>query len=327
MTTVTLPFDHPVRPGGYAWWYVDAVSDDGSRGMTIIVFIGSVFSPHYARARRASPSADPERHCAVNLALYDIEHGNHTWALTEHESFARERECLRVGASSIRWTDAGELHIELAEHRTRFFGRRGEPLRGRVRLRPTAVFGPRVELDHWRAEPRHRWYPVAPHARVEVEFEAPQLCFSGSGYHDVNEGDEGLEHAFRSWNWSRCELGDRTVIAYDVVDLEGRPHVRAWRFDPSGGGIEDIPEQALAPPRMLPATRWRVDRAIRSDVEQPPKLRCTLEDTPFYSRSLVDVQLGGRSGVAVHESISLQRFSTRWVELLLPFKTRRATSP
>lgn len=318
-----LPFDHPVRPGGYAWWYVDALSDDGARGLTIIAFVGSVFSPRYAKARRASKTSNPEQFCAVNVALYDIEHGRHVWALTEHESFAREPGKLRVGASSMRWTPSGELHIDIAEHRTEFFGRRGAALRGRVRLRPTALFERRVELDSWRSEPRHRWYPIAPHARIEVEFEAPQLRFTGSGYHDVNEGDEGLEHAFSSWNWSRCELGDTTVIAYDVVDLRGRPHVHAWSFDPARVAIEDIPEHALARPRELPATRWRVARAIRSDPEAPPRLRCTLEDSPFYSRSLVDVQFGGRAGVAVHESISLQRFASAWVEFLLPFKIRR----
>jgi carotenoid 1,2-hydratase len=322
----TLPFDHPVCPGGYAWWYVDALSDDGAHGLTIIVFVGSVFSPRYAKARGSvgddKQRADPERFCAVNLSLYDIARGRKVWALTEHQSFAREPSGLRVGASSMRWSESGELHIDIVEHQTEFFGRRGAPLRGHVRLRPTALFAPRIELDRWQAKPRHRWYPIAPHARVEVEFDAPQLRFSGSGYHDANEGDEGLEHAFRSWNWSRCELGDQTVIAYDVVDLEGHSHARAWRFVPETHAIEDIPEQALAPAGLLPQTPWRVPRAIRCDRDQTPQLRCTLEDSPFYARSLVDVQLGGRSGIAVHESISLQRFASGWVRFLLPFKIR-----
>ena len=59
-------FDAAVRPGGYAWWYVDAFSDDGRFGLTIIAFVGSVFSPYYAwRGRR-----DPLDHCAINVALY-----------------------------------------------------------------------------------------------------------------------------------------------------------------------------------------------------------------------------------------------------------------
>ncbi|NBO88372.1 MAG: carotenoid 1,2-hydratase, partial [Betaproteobacteria bacterium] len=34
-----------VPSGGYLWWYVDAMSDDGQFGLTLIAFVGSVFSP------------------------------------------------------------------------------------------------------------------------------------------------------------------------------------------------------------------------------------------------------------------------------------------
>ena len=55
-----LSFDQPVAPGGYAWWYVDALSDDGRHGLTIIAFVGSVFSPYYAWSG-ATRSAQPLR--------------------------------------------------------------------------------------------------------------------------------------------------------------------------------------------------------------------------------------------------------------------------
>ena len=42
-------FDAPVPAGGYSWWYVDALSDDGRHGLTIIAFLGSVFSPYYKK--------------------------------------------------------------------------------------------------------------------------------------------------------------------------------------------------------------------------------------------------------------------------------------
>ena len=38
-------FDQAVAPGGYLWWYVDAISDDGQHALSIIAFVGSVFSP------------------------------------------------------------------------------------------------------------------------------------------------------------------------------------------------------------------------------------------------------------------------------------------
>ena len=45
-------FDQIIPDGGYRWWYFDALSDDGTHGLSIIAFVGSVFSPYYARARR-----------------------------------------------------------------------------------------------------------------------------------------------------------------------------------------------------------------------------------------------------------------------------------
>ena len=46
-------FDVHVAPNGYAWWYIDATSEDGRYGLTIIAFIGSVFSPYYKLSGRA----------------------------------------------------------------------------------------------------------------------------------------------------------------------------------------------------------------------------------------------------------------------------------
>lgn len=39
-------FDAAVPSGGYRWWYLDGLSDDGRHGLTIIGFAGSVFSPY-----------------------------------------------------------------------------------------------------------------------------------------------------------------------------------------------------------------------------------------------------------------------------------------
>ena len=50
--------DGSVAPGGYRWWYIDAVSDDGLHGLTLIAFVGSVFSPYYAWSGRADPRAE-----------------------------------------------------------------------------------------------------------------------------------------------------------------------------------------------------------------------------------------------------------------------------
>ena len=38
-------FNIDVPPEGYAWWYIDGISDDGKRAISIIGFIGTVYSP------------------------------------------------------------------------------------------------------------------------------------------------------------------------------------------------------------------------------------------------------------------------------------------
>ncbi len=322
----SLHFDLPVRRGGYLWWYLDGLSADGQLGVTIIAFVGSVFSPYYARARRRMAAggepADPERHCALNVAIYrrGSGRGRDIWAFSEFVQATRDRARLQLGQSSIRWAldDRGpHLCVEI-DDRTALLRR---PLVGRVRLYPSALFGLRVALD--RSE-RHRWLPIAPHARIEVELEQPALRFSGSGYHDVNEGDEGLEQAFSSWNWSRVELADdRSAILYDVIERDGSSRARGWSFSPRERTIATIPPEQLGPRVELPRTSWRVERSIRCDPDATPELVRTLEDTPFYSRNLVRTSLAGQRGVAMHESVSLDRFASSRVQFLLPFRIRR----
>jgi len=98
-----IGFDRPVAPNGYAWWYVDALSDDGRHGITLIAFIGSVFSPYYAAARRRGP-ADPRHYVALNVALYgDVRR----WTMTERGRTRLHTDATQmvVGPSALTWRD------------------------------------------------------------------------------------------------------------------------------------------------------------------------------------------------------------------------------
>jgi carotenoid 1,2-hydratase len=113
-----------VPPNGYAWWYLDAVSDDRANALTIIFFIGSVFSPYYARARRRG-SADPTEHCAVNVALYGPR--RHLWSMTERsrDSLRRSPMELAIGPSRLAVNGHG-IFLELDELPFRFCNAFGE---------------------------------------------------------------------------------------------------------------------------------------------------------------------------------------------------------
>jgi carotenoid 1,2-hydratase len=287
------------------------LSDDGQQGLTLISFVGSVFSPYYAWARRRG-SADPLNHCAFNVALYGAKDAR--WAMTERgaSKVSREKSFLSIGPSSISWTGEA-IEIELDEICAPLPRR----IRGRVRLVPRTLCEHSYGLGD---SGLHRWAPLAPCARVEVSLSDPRQCWSGDGYLDSNYGDEPLENGFAAWHWSRAALPDGTVVLYDY-QARGKPaQSLALKFDHAGHACPiELPPEA-----PLRSTAWRVSRRTRADSGSGASVRQTLEDGPFYSRSILDTHLLGEPVAAFHESLSLDRFRSRWVQCLLPFRMPRA---
>lgn len=277
-----------------------------------------MFSPYYAWARRRD-RGDPLHHCAVNAVLYGPGKRKR-WALTERgrASVHRDAASLAIGRSSLSW-DGDALTVQVDEVTAPIPSR----LRGTVRLRPAAILDRTVTLD---ADGRHLWSPLAPCARVEVALDRPSLRWSGAGYFDTNAGSAPLEDSFERWDWSRASLGDGgAIVLYDAIRRQdtgsGERHLAvALRVDPSGR-VQDLNP---APPRCaLPRTRWGVGRESRSDAGSPARVLRTLEDTPFYARSVLSSRLLGESVAAMHESLTLDRFRAGWVQALLPFRMPR----
>jgi carotenoid 1,2-hydratase len=277
----------------------------------VIGFVGSVFSPYYAAARRRGP-ADPLDHCAVNVALYGERGGR--WAMTERgrSRVARSADALVVGPSELRACGAG-LEIRLDEISVPWLRR----IRGRIHVAAEVRCARDFALD---PAGEHRWWPIAPSARVVVRLEEPVWQWSGTGYFDSNWGAAPLEDSFCDWTWSRAHLPDRTVVLYDCRPLEAPPSGLALAIGPDGG-VEPLPPP---PPAALPRSGWRIERATRADPGRGAYLRRRLEDGPFYSRAVIETHLLGTPAFAIHECLSLARFRRRWVQALLPFRMPRA---
>jgi carotenoid 1,2-hydratase len=226
-------------------------------------------------------------------------------------SLHREARQLAIGPSSLRW-DGSALTVSIDEIANPLPRR----VRGTVRVLPRGLsrFGTTLEPAG-----RHRWGPIAPCARVEVDLPAPGLRWRGHAYLDSNEGDEPIAGPFRHWDWLRALYpDDSTAVVYDIrLKASDEPRVIAARFRPDGG-VDEFD----APPRVaLPGTGWRIDRQVRS--QAGATVARTFEDTPFYARSLIETTLLGRPVTAVHESLSIPRLDSPIVRLLLPFRMPR----
>jgi carotenoid 1,2-hydratase len=299
-------FDQEVVPGGYAWWYVDAISDDGRHGLTVIAFVGSVFSPYYAWAGRR----DPLDHCAFNVALYGPRAS--LWSMTERRRSAvtRSRDTLAIGRTTASW-EHGALVLNIHERATPFPRR----IRGQIAIHPEAINPLPFVLEE---RGRHWWRPLAPRACVTFEMREPALRWQGSGYIDQNAGAEPIEQAFSQWTWSRAATRDGAAILYDAVRRREPPLSLALAFD-RNANFEERPSPPLA---RLPGTRWRLARTTRADEGRASAVH-SFEDTPFYSRSLVAHELFGEPLESMHESLSLDRFANPLVRLMLPFRMPR----
>jgi len=303
-------FDQSLAPGAYLWWYVDALSDCGNYGLTIIAFVGSVFSPYY-RSAFARGEGDPENHVAINVALYGAKQ---RWTMTERsrDSMQRDTHSFRVGPSALTW-DGNCLEIAIQE-----FGMPVPwPVRGKVRVYPQALSMFGADLD---AGGLHRWGPIAACARVEAEFTHPAIRWKGHGYLDSNEGDEPIDCRFREWDWSRATLADgSTAVIYDVQPKIGDDRVIAQRFFPDGRVEPFTPPMRQA----LPKTGWRIDRRQRSDDDVPVSVIEQLEDTPFYQRAVLARGLFGQRVISVHETLNVPRLVSPIVQRMLPFRMPR----
>ena len=304
-------FDRVVPRRGYSWWYIDALSDDGQHGLTIIAFIGTVFSPWYALARRrqGGTGGDPEDHCCLHVALYGRPK---RWAMTDRRRGALQRgpDFLRIGPSSAHW-DGTALTVDIEEVTAPLPSR----LSGRVVLRPEAVSTRAFQLD---SVGRHHWHPIAARSRVEVALGSPALRWAGPAYFDTNWGAAPLEQDFVGWDWCRAPMPEATAILYNAQRRDGSAQSLALRVGRDGSVSDVVPPPAVTMPRTL----WRIARPTRAEGGAARVVR-TLVDAPFYARSEIRTRLLGREATAVHESLSLDRFASPAMFAMLPFRVPR----
>ncbi len=311
----TPDFGTAVEDGGYRWWYLDGISDDRQQAITIIVFVGSVFSPYYRRARSRGDAA-AKNYCAVNVALYG--RPGKRWAMTERGAAAlfRDREHIRIGPSAMKWKD-GEICLDINEVSVPWPAK----IRGQIRLLPEVSNTMGFNLDE---AGQHYWQPLFPQAQLEVKMSKPNLHWRGTAYFDTNHGSVPLENDFLSWDWSRMHLpGGGSRLIYDRRLVNGARHCLTVDFDDAGNPTEQRSEAEIT----LPKTHiWRIPRATRGKLDKTTNKPVeTLEDTPFYARSLVNMEHDGRSIEAVHESLVMTRFCQPVVQLMLPFRMPRLT--
>lgn len=265
-------------------------------------------------ARRGNAIVNPENYCSLNVAIYSP--GKNRWAMTERgeKQVSRSATEFVIGPSKLRW-DGDKLIVQIEERAVPF----GQKVSGTVELYPNTLFNFSTPLD---AAGKHRWGPLAPSARVKVSLNSPDLQWEGNAYLDSNEGDEPISESFHEWDWSRAEMsGGRTSVIYDVREKSAHENVLALTFNPNGtiDHFEPPPRQAL------PKTFWGIQRHMRNQSAKGLEVVQVLENTPFYTRSVLNSELLGEKVLSFHETLSVPKLTQTSTQLMLPWRMPRKT--
>ena len=275
--------------------------------MSVIGFIGSVFSPWYRWSGRKSP----QNHVCINVATYGPG-GRFTMTDRGQAALRQTASRLQVGPSMMRWED-DQLIIDIDEVSSPPLISR---IRGQIRLRPSAVTGVELALDKARS---HIWRPFAPVSRIEVEIDRPGWSWAGHGYFDANFGTRALEQDFTYWTWGRYPTPDGATCFYDAERIDGSTLAAGFAFDADGTAREI----ALPPKTRMRRSLWAVSRETRADPGYQPKQTRAMLDAPFYCRAAVKTQLDGVETEGVHEALDLRRFRSPLLKPMLALRVPR----
>ncbi|WP_085827650.1 carotenoid 1,2-hydratase [Roseovarius gaetbuli] len=283
------------------------MSDDGKRAVSVIGFIGSVFSPWYAWSGRRNPA----NHVCLNVATYGPG-GRFTMTDRGTNALRQTPDSLVIGPSAMHWRD-GVWVIDINEVSSPPLISR---VQGQIRLTPSALTGVELALT---PDGAHIWRPFGPTSTIEVDLDTPGWRWQGHGYFDANFGTRALEQDFERWTWGRYPLGGGSTCFYDATRLDGSTLAAAVYFDAQGHGevIEPHPKARVA--RSL----WGVARGTRADAGYRPKQVKAMLDAPFYARSAVRTCLDGEETVGAHEALDLKRFRNPVLKPMLAIRVPR----
>lgn len=310
--------------GGFAWWYVDVVTPEGS-GLVLIWSYGLPFLPGYAADARRGRPVLPSSRPSVNLVLY--ENGSPIFYLLQEH-----------GEQDAGWDGAGSVRIGGSHFRSFVQGDRrvvqvdlGCSVPGTQRRLTGTI---RVEGAARRASPGgaadgagagdvpHEWTPLTGPATGDVALDfggRPLVRFVGRAYHDRNGGRVPL-HALgiAHWMWGRFPLADRELIYYLLwpSDPAQPPRGIGVTIDEDGNThiVEGLEVRLVGERRTLAGIPWfrqlrlLLDGRLWLDVRH----RATVDSGPFYLRFLSEARNAeGESAVG-------------WGEMCYPNRVDRA---
>ena len=325
--THRLPLDLLAAPGGFVWWYFDAVDAQGN-GAVVIWAWGLPFLPGYASASRKGFPELPAARPSVNVVFY--RDGKEDFYLLQEYAADRARwdgdSTWHLGDSRFHSYVEGDqrvLEIDLDLDVPAY----AEKLRGSIRMQGPA----RQSASNESANPDHDWSPLAGPAQawVSASHGDQKWEFSGRGYHDRNGGRVPMhDQGIREWIWGRIPFKGFERIFYLTWPHSGDPEFQGLDILNDGTTRQSQPlrveidhrQQSLAGPTYPRSIRLLHGDTIWMKIE----VKHVLDEGPFYLRFMVDGHAEGQSARGISELMPPDKIDTNMMRPLVRMRIHQA---
>ena len=331
-------------PGGFTWFYVDLVDDQGG-GATIIWSWGLPFLPGYASAARGGRPELPIARPSVNVAVYGG--GRERFYLLSELSpgqcrWDEDGRSWRLGDSTFSWTDtagsAGAAPTRVLQANLDLALPTGGRATGSLRLAgPLRRDSPdSVAIAAGDPECTHLWAPMIAASRGCLELHTPDgtLRVEGRGYHDRNSAAQPLHGlGIQSWWWGRLALKGRDLIFYRLVPSAPGAAPRDLVVDLAADGScrarEDTGLQLGRLRRSNWGLHWPEGAAFPDPDGRPVQVgvSAVLDNGPFYHRYLLHGRCGDDEGYGIGEYLVPDRVDSDLLRPLVRMRVHRDGGP
>lgn len=269
--------------GGFAWWYVDIVNEDGD-GVVLIYAFGLPFLPGYAHAARQKKAQTPASRPSLNVAVYqrgvpvfyslqEFAPDDASWAAERQLSFGRSTFDLDAETGVC----VAHLHCPVPGS--------NDALTGTVTVRGSI---PKVAYNS--DFDSHLWGPVLVPAlgNADLVIGNQSFVFEGDGYVDRNGSELPLHDlGFSSWTWGRVREGSTEKVYYILWPSEGGdPTAIGFEFTETETRRVVLEAEFTNPRTSFGGMPWLANFSL-TQYEQPwlsGTCASVLDDGPFYVR-------------------------------------------
>lgn len=326
-------------PGGYEWWYFDAIDESSGYALVVIFYRGNPFSNRYIRKledENNQEAGNPKNFPAISISLYKQGEPIY-YSFTEYPAqeaeFSLDKPNLKVGNNTLDtdFTDTGIIYtLKLNEDLPS-----GDRIRAELNYRGYGKISEDFQENDNHGTEGHNWNLVLPKANVEGSINVYRekdlehtLPFSGRGYHDHNTGKEPMRDEFLDWYWGRYHFSSSTLVYYVMNRQEARQY-RGWLIDDDTGKVLqrykniELKDKGVSIFGLHLARKLVLENDVSKVVIQQSE---SLDNGPFYRRFMSEAFLSLEDSIekstGFSEYIYPSRIYWRWLWPLVDMRIR-----